>query len=77
MKEVGDLNKMLTAGNEQLLNRKTNNVDMRVIENWLNETLTEARYYEIKATFRKIRTNQIPLQDYGIDRMTLSNSGIS
>ena len=50
-------------------------VDIKIIEKWLNDTLKEAKYYDIKPAIQKIRNTLIPMQDYGIDRMTLTYTG--
>jgi len=46
-------------------------IDMKIIEKWINETLKEAKYYEIKPAIQKLSNALCPMQDYGIDRMTL------
>lgn len=56
--------------------RNTGNVlNARVVESWINETLTDAAHLEIPGIVLKPAMKQ-PLQRYGIDRVLLSMAGV-
>ena len=56
--------------------RNTGNVlNARVIESWINETLTDAAHLEIPGVVLKPMMKQ-PLQRFGIDRVLLSIAGV-
>ena len=85
-KEIADAGKLLTEGKETLLKKKTNkNFDVNVLETWINETLREAEYFAIPGVLNKNRQGegsgaggrQSKSMEYGIDRLTLNNTGIS
>eukprot|EP00347_Sterkiella_histriomuscorum_P005529 403356266 len=50
-------------------------VDHRIIEQWLNDTLSDAEHYKLPGVILKV-DHQNPITRYGIDRMTLTNAGI-
>lgn len=53
-------------------------IDVEVLENWLNETLTQAEFYGIPWTYQnKQKSNQKSMYDYYIDRITLNTAGIT
>ena len=41
-------------------------LDIRTIEKWLNMTLQEAKYYDIKPAILNV-SNAFPMQNYGVD----------
>ncbi len=47
----------------------------KVMEMWINETLSDCEHLDIPGVILKPE-NKNPMARYGIDRMTLSNSGI-
>lgn len=51
-------------------------VSNRVLETWINETLTDAYHLEIPGVLTKPE-NQNPIYRYGIDRQRLLNAHIS
>ena len=56
--------------------RNTGNVlNARVVESWINETLTDAAHLEIPGVVLKPTMKQ-PLQRYGIDRVMLAIAGV-
>lgn len=72
--------KFVLKTDQELYKLKTmdaKHLDMKTVEKWINETLKEAKFYEIKPAVKLTRnTANGPMQDYGIDRMTLVYSGI-
>ena len=50
-------------------------VTNKVMETWLNETLTEAEHLDIPGIILKPE-HKNPITRYGIDRMELTNNGI-
>jgi hypothetical protein len=56
-----------------------------VVETWINETLREAEYFSIPGILKRERPGdgngaggrQSKCMEYGIDRLTLNNTGIS
>lgn len=68
------------------MNKKTGkNCDINVLETWINETLQEAEYFGIPGVLKKLKPGEGPSAggrqatstEYGIDRLTLLNTGIS
>ena len=61
--------------------------DIHVLETWVNETLREAEYFDVRGTIKRkpnegtsnisVGKVQAVCMDYGIDRLTLNNTGIS
>jgi hypothetical protein len=47
----------------------------KVLENWINQTLTDAEHLDIPSAILKPK-NQIPLTRYGIDRLLLTSKGV-
>lgn len=47
----------------------------KVLENWINQTLTDAEHLDIPSVILKPK-NQIPLTRYGIDRLLLTSKGV-
>jgi len=66
------------------LTKKDNSVDVNVLENWLNNTLKESEGYAIPGTVKR-GTKGAEISggkcayciEYGIDRLTLNNTGIN
>ena len=54
----------------------SNNISSKVIENWINATLTDAEHLDIPSVILKPK-NKVPLTRYGIDRISLTAAGIS
>lgn len=52
-----------------------NDINPRVIETWLNETLADAQHLDIPGCILK-PAYKLPINRYGIDRFTMTNSGI-
>ncbi|CDW85387.1 UNKNOWN [Stylonychia lemnae] len=50
-------------------------IDHRIVEQWLNDTLSDAEHFKLPGVISKI-DHQNPISRYGIDRMTLTNAGI-
>ena len=85
-KEIAEAGKILSEGKESLLKKKPGkNFDVNVLETWINETLREAEYFGIPGVLQKHRVGegsgaggrQSKSMEYGIDRLTLNNTGIS
>lgn len=82
-KEISNLGKLLYEGQESLLVKKANsNFNQNVLETWINETLREAEYFNIPGILKRMRPGegggrQSKCMEYGIDRLTLNNTGIS
>ena len=55
---------------------KPSNVSARVMETWINETLTDAYHLEIPGVLTQPE-HKNPIHRYGIDRSTLVSSGLS
>jgi hypothetical protein len=61
---------------ENSLNVNSKNVvEIKVVEQWLNDTLSEAELLRIPGCYFK-DGQRLPIAKYGIDRMTLTNAGI-
>ena len=54
----------------------SHNVSTRVIETWINETLTDAQHLDIPGIVVK-PDHKNPISRYGIDRLNLVNLGLS
>jgi hypothetical protein len=85
-KEISKMGKILTEGKESILVKKPNaNFNQKVLETWINETLREAEYFQIPGILKRERPGdgngaggrQSKCMEYGIDRLTLNNTGIS
>ena len=65
--------------------RTNKNLDIKVLETWINETLREAEAFDINGCIQRVRAGegsanggkQTKCIEYGIDRLTLGNTGIS
>ena len=55
---------------------ETSTVSPKVIEQWLNQTLTDAEHLDIPSVILKPQ-NKVPTSRYLIDRNTLHNAGLS
>ena len=55
---------------------ETSSVSNRVLETWINETLTDAYHLDIPGVLMKPE-HKNPISRYGIDRQSLVNSGVS
>lgn len=73
-------------GKERFSNKASKSFDINVLETWINETLREAEYFDVPGSIRRNATEggggstgrvQTVCMDYGIDRLTLNNTGIS
>ena len=61
------------------------NISKLAIENWINDTLSQAEYYQIPGVIKRINVGEGPgakgkqnvTIDYGIDRLTLNYTGFS
>jgi hypothetical protein len=85
-KEISEAGKILSEGQESLMKKKAGkNFDVNVLETWINETLREAEYFGIPGVLKRDRIGegsgaggrQSKSMEYGIDRLTLNNTGIS
>jgi hypothetical protein len=85
-KEISNLGKLLCDGQESLLVKKaSSNFNQSVLETWINETLREAEYFNISGILKRHTPGdggatggkQTKCMEYGIDRLTLNNTGIS
>lgn len=61
---------------DKQFNTSSSNISSKVIENWINSTLTDAEHLDIPSVILKPK-NKVPLTRYGIDRITLTAAGIS
>ena len=61
---------------EKNLHSLSQNISSKVIENWINSTLSDAEHLEIPSVILKPK-NKVPLTRYGIDRISLTSAGIS
>ena len=61
---------------EKQFKKQGGQVSNRVLETWINETLTDAYHLEIPGVLTKPE-HKNPIHRYGIDRMTLVSAGIS
>jgi len=52
------------------------NVSSKVIENWINSTLSDAEHLDIPSVIL-LPKNKVPITRYSIDRITLKNAGVS
>lgn len=58
--------------------KKENKIDIQTIEHWLNLTLKEVDGSSLQSFGHILkRGNRFPMQDFEIDRLTLSNCGLS
>lgn len=55
---------------------ETSQITSKVVENWINQTLSDAEHLDIPSVILKPE-NKIPITRYGIDRIGLTNSGLS
>ena len=61
------------------------NISKLAVENWINDTLSQAEYYQIPGCVKRIHIGEGPgakgkqnvSVDYGIDRLTLNYTGFS
>ena len=61
---------------KQLKTQSLKNISSKVIENWINQTLSAAEHLDIPHAILKPK-NQVPVTRYGIDRNKLQLSGLS
>ena len=55
---------------------ETSSVSSKVLETWINETLTDAYHLDIPGVLMK-PGHKSPIHRYGVDRQTLVNAGVS
>ena len=63
-------------GDLSLLRLTPKNMNIRVIEEFINDVLIKAEYFKTPGTLRKNTGKMFLMQDYGIDRNSLNKSGI-
>ena len=61
---------------EHKLKGETTSVSSKVLETWINETLTDAYHLDIPGVLMQ-PGHKSPIHRYGIDRQTLVDAGIS
>ena len=74
-----DKNSLVFANDVKLEHKfkgDTSSVSNRVLETWINETLTDAYHLDIPGVLTKPE-HKNPIHRYGIDRQTLVGAGIS
>ena len=86
-KEIADLDKLRTSRGSvgNIKKEREKNMDVNVLECWLNDTLKEAEANDVPGTIKRINKGAGPSGggkqshciEYGIDRLTLNNTGIS
>jgi len=50
---------------------ETSHITSKVVENWINQTLSDAEHLDIPSVILKPE-NKVPITRYGIDRITLT-----
>lgn len=79
-REISELGKLMENSTKQNVNEtvkltaKANRIDSNILEFWLNDTLKEAKILNIPGCINS--SGKHASNDFGIDRITLSNSGI-
>ena len=81
-KEISEIHKNLNPKSQENLSFKgSKTFDINVMETWINETLREAEYFDIRGSIKRHQGTSDKIQnicmEYGIDRLTLNNTGIS
>jgi hypothetical protein len=63
------------SSEHRLANIQGTKLNSKIIETWLNETLSDAEHLDIPGVLLK-PNHKNPISRYGIDRHEMSNSGI-
>ena len=89
-KELSEMYKNLhpKKGHDKYSKKASKSFDINVLETWINETLREAEYFDVRGCIQRTATEGggssastgkvvTVCMDYGVDRLTLNNTGIS